>query len=72
MKKILPLILAVFICFSFTTQNVNVYICNSTTASVYHSTKSCRGLGRCTHEIKEVSKEDAVKKYGRRACKVCY
>lgn len=52
--------------------STDVYICNSTTASVYHSSKTCKGLDKCTHEIKEVSKEDAEKKYQRRACKVCY
>ncbi|MGN6354122.1 MAG: hypothetical protein ACTHLB_12080, partial [Parafilimonas sp.] len=49
-----------------------VYICVSRTAYVYHKTKECRGLSRCTHEIKKITKKEAVDDYGRRACKVCY
>jgi len=48
-----------------------VYICNSSTAYVYHSSKDCRGLNRCTHEIVRVTLGDAVNKYNRRACKIC-
>jgi hypothetical protein len=50
----------------------NVYICNSGTAIVYHKDLRCRGIKSCTHEIKEVSLKEAVNKYGRRACKICY
>ena len=73
MKKILCSFLVIlFVSTGFTTVMDDVYICNSKTAEVYHATKSCRGLDRCTHEIKAVSKKDAVDVYGRRACKICY
>lgn len=52
-------------------QATYVYICNSSTAYVYHSSKDCRGLSHCTHEIVRVLLSDAVNKYGRRACKIC-
>ena len=55
-----------------TVQKVSyVYICNSSTAYVYHSSESCRGLRRCTHEVVRISLADAVNKYKRRACKIC-
>ncbi|HEX5155148.1 MAG TPA: hypothetical protein VFW07_27080 [Parafilimonas sp.] len=49
-----------------------VYICDSNTAYAYHKTKDCSGLNRCTHEIRKITKADAINEYGRRACKVCY
>lgn len=39
----------------------SVYICVSTSAKKYHFSKSCHGLQRCTHTIKETTKADAVK-----------
>ena len=48
-----------------------VYICNSNTAYAYHSTKSCRGLNRCSHDILKVSLSEAVNTYRRRPCKIC-
>jgi hypothetical protein len=48
-----------------------VYICVSKTAVAYHNFKDCRGLQRCTHEIKTVTKEEAIER-GYRACKICY
>ena len=50
---------------------VYVYLCDSETAHVYHSTKDCRGLRNCTHKIIKVTLDDAVNKYNRRACKIC-
>lgn len=52
-------------------KEATVYICDSKTASVYHSGEGCRGLNNCKHEIIEVTKKDAVNVYGRRACKIC-
>ena len=49
----------------------SVYICFSSTAHVYHSSRNCSGLSHCTHEIIKVSLSDAINKYGRRACKIC-
>jgi hypothetical protein len=48
-----------------------VYICNSNGAYAYHSSKTCRGLNRCTHEILKVTLADAVKVYKRKPCKIC-
>ena len=38
-----------------------VYVCDSQSATKYHLTKECRGLGSCKHEIKKVSVESAKK-----------
>ncbi|HLZ87140.1 MAG TPA: hypothetical protein VKQ52_07870 [Puia sp.] len=48
-----------------------VYICNSSGAYAYHSTKSCRGLNRCSHEILKVTLSEAVNTYRRKPCKIC-
>jgi hypothetical protein len=48
-----------------------VYLCDSETAHVYHSTKDCRGLSHCTHRIIKVTLDEAIHKYDRRACKLC-
>jgi hypothetical protein len=50
----------------------NVYICNSKESVAYHSTKSCKGLNKCTHEVLTVTLQDAQDRYNRRACKMCY
>lgn len=47
-----------------------VYICTGPKAQVYHATSKCRGLNRCSGDIKAVSLEDIKK--SRRACKICY
>jgi hypothetical protein len=87
MKKILVLILVVasfFTITGFTPQQPNskevnkvkketyVYICDSKTAYAFHSSNNCHGLNRCTHGILKVTKSDAVNKYGRVPCKICY
>ena len=52
--------------------NDYVYICNSETSKVYHKIDDCTGLDRCTHGIIRVTKSEAINKYHRRACHVCY
>jgi hypothetical protein len=47
-----------------------VYICDSKTAYAYHSSKDCRGLNRCTHEIKKIKLSEA-KNLKRSPCKIC-
>lgn len=47
-----------------------VYICTGPKAKVYHAIPKCKGLNRCSGEIKAVSLETAKKT--RRACKICY
>lgn len=53
------------------THQTYVYLCNSRTAYVYHSSSNCRGLNRCSHGLIKVMLSDAKKVYGRRACKIC-
>jgi hypothetical protein len=48
----------------------SVYICVSKTGHKYHSDRDCRGLAKCTHEIRKVSKDQAIK-MGYSACKIC-
>ena len=48
-----------------------VYICTGPTAYVYHKTNTCKGLRRCTGEIKKINIEQA-KNENRKACKLCY
>lgn len=56
----------------FTRTSVDsVYICVSKTGHKYHSNRDCRGLARCTHEIRKVSKDEAIR-MGYSACKICY
>jgi hypothetical protein len=51
-------------------QETNVYICVSKNAVAYHVNQNCRGLNKCTHEIKNVT-VDKAKSMGYRACKIC-
>ena len=50
----------------------DVYICKGGSAYAYHKTDNCRWLHNCTHEIVQVTVEEAVDKYGRKPCKACY
>lgn len=59
------------LCLSFDKVETKVYICNNKNTSVYHVSKSCKALKKCTHEIISVSPKEAVDKYGKRACKMC-
>lgn len=48
----------------------NVYICTGN-SKIFHKTKKCKGLKRCSKEIKSVTIEQA-KRMGRRECMMCY
>ena len=48
-----------------------VYICTGPNSKRYHSHSDCRGLGKCSGEIKEVSISKA-ESMGRTPCKWCY
>lgn len=63
------ILFAILFCSSVGSQGV--YVCTGPTAYAYHKTKACRGLRRCTGEIKKISLEQA-KKEKRKACKLCY
>ena len=54
-----------------TTATAEVYTCLSKNAVAYHKHKNCRGLNRCSHEIRKV-KESTAKNSGYRKCKICY
>ncbi len=60
---------------SFFTANLQgentVYICTGPNSERYHSHSDCRGLGKCSGEIREVSVSKA-KSMGRTPCKWCY
>ena len=48
----------------------NCFVCTGPKARVYHSTSDCKGLTRCSEEVREVSIEEA-KGHGRRPCRIC-
>ncbi len=50
----------------------NVWICNGKTSKKYHSDQDCKGLRNCTHELVEVSAQEAEDEYRRRPCKLCF
>ncbi|MCE3228501.1 MAG: hypothetical protein K0S32_3052 [Bacteroidetes bacterium] len=58
--------------YELTTTETSVYICDSESAYAYHGKSTCGGLKRCKQEVLKVTKTDAVNKYGRQACKMCY
>jgi hypothetical protein len=72
MIRIIKYLLILLVVSSFTFSSTNVFICDSAKAVAYHSKKQCSGLGKCTHDILEISENDAIKKYDRRKCKVCF
>jgi hypothetical protein len=69
------LVISAFIACSFSTkvssENTNVYICNSSSSEVYHVDLECSGLKVCKHEILKVTQYEAVYDFGRRECKKC-
>lgn len=71
MKRLLVPLLILTLSSSFKSGADAVYICDNKTSEVYHVTKSCNALDRCKHEVITVTKEEAEKKYEKRACKVC-
>lgn len=48
-----------------------VYICNSSGATVYHLTKTCSNLKRCTADILTVTEAVAIREHGKRTDKSC-
>lgn len=72
MKILLGLIMwtAFLSCSIQSDKSDTVYICTGPKAKVYHKYKDCRGLDRCSGDIKEISLEKAKKM--RRPCKICY
>lgn len=58
MKQVLLLTLLLFCISSFQTEK-EVYICDSPTALKYHYKSDCKGLEKCTHEVKKISLTEA-------------
>jgi len=75
MKKIktfIFLLLTALILISFQSPPTYVYICTGAKSERYHKVNTCRGLSNCSKQIIKITKEDAVKKYKRTPCKICY
>lgn len=51
--------------------NTIVFICTGPDAYSYHNNRNCRGLNKCSKEIKSVTSEYAKSK-NRKPCKICY
>lgn len=51
--------------------NSVVYICTGPKAETFHKSKGCRGLNKCSGNIRMIPLSKA-KEIGRRACKICY
>lgn len=54
-----------------TEQSAKVYICTGNSSKRYHKTSRCKGLRRCSGEIRKVTVDEA-KSLGRTPCKICY
>lgn len=71
MKKLIILtFLLAFPLLGMETANETVYICTGPKAVVYHKTKNCKGLSKCSDDVVSVSLEKISKT--RRPCKICY
>ncbi|MCW3083120.1 MAG: hypothetical protein JWP12_486 [Bacteroidetes bacterium] len=71
MKLFITCILLLF-SFHARTPVANVYICDSKGSKAYHSSKTCRGIKICKHQVLEVTLKEATDVYKRIACKICY
>ena len=72
LKITLFILLSAFILTSYQQTSTPVYICTGPQSERYHKTNTCRGLSKCSTKIIKVTQEDAVKKYNRTPCKICY
>lgn len=52
---------------TFSAESNEVWICDSPSAEVYHLDENCRGLKKCSHEIKKITL-DRAKSLKRRLC----
>lgn len=72
MKKILISIVFLLVCIcAFTSDTKGVFICTGGKSTKYHKTATCRGLSRCSGQIKKITIDDASK-MGRTPCSICY
>lgn len=56
---------------SQSTNSKKVYICTGPNAYAYHLNKNCRGLKRCSCEIRHVSREEAKRLKYTKPCGLC-
>jgi hypothetical protein len=68
MKLLLTSLIIATLSNSFIKSDTTVYICDSENSKAYHMNKDCFALRNCKHEIRAVSKYDAVNTYGRKLC----
>lgn len=68
MKTLLLTVLSFMLSVPVLHSDTTVYICDSKSSKAYHLDKNCFALENCTHEIKAVSKYDAVNSYSRKLC----
>ena len=71
MKYCTALIILVVLAISCSTDNGKVYICTGPYATSYHKTPNCKGLDRCSGEVKEIDAAEAAD-MGRHKCGFCY
>lgn len=50
----------------------NVFICLSDVSQTFHSHDECIGLETCEGKLKELSEENAIRKYDRFVCCICW
>ena len=76
MKKLKIFLLVVFsalILTSFQQQpQTYVYICTGEKSVRYHKVNTCSGLRNCSKSIIKITEKDAINKYKRTPCKICY
>ena len=76
MKRLKIFLLVVFsalILTSFQPQpQTYVYICTGAKSERYHKINTCSGLKSCSKEIIKITKAEAINKYNRTPCKICY
>lgn len=73
MKKLILIffISTLFVQASAPTMQSSVYICTGPGSAKYHSSNNCRGLQKCNHTVKSITKASAQSS-GYTACKICY
>ena len=70
MKPFFPILLLTF-SLTLSASGPMVYICTGPKSECYHKTSTCRGLKKCSGDIKKISLDEA-KEMRRRPCGYCY
>ncbi|ARV14576.1 hypothetical protein [Polaribacter sp. SA4-12] len=69
MKKLLSVLLVIFLLTAFQTKEKEAFICTTKSSKTYHLKKDCSGLKRCKSKIKKITKIKA-ENVGRVLCKL--